>query len=104
MYCSNCGAAVVGKFCSCCGKRVAGELEAFRRYERKTIKDFTNEAGSNHHLATACWYVCERKYGKDMLHVFGGVWTVAPDAYEKLGLVEAKAKALFLRLLILDDF
>ena len=104
MFCSYCGAAVVGKFCSCCGKRVLGQLDAFRRHERKTLKDFVNEAGSNHKLANACWYACERKYGNDMVVKSGGVFVPAPDAYEKLYLVEVKAKALFLRLMVLDDF
>lgn len=32
MYCKTCGAAVVGKYCSCCGTRVEGELDAKRPY------------------------------------------------------------------------
>ncbi len=104
MYCSNCGAVVVGKFCSCCGKRVLGTLEAFRKQERKRLNDFKKQSGSDFQLAEACWYACQRKYGARLIKAEPGVFVPEPDAYEKLDLMEAKAKALFLRLLSLDDF
>ena len=104
MYCSNCGTVVVGKFCYCCGKKILTPLNEYRKHERKTLKAFLNSAGSDHSLANACWYACQRKYGKDIVVGIDGEFTVSPDAYKKLSIVEDHAKALFLRLMFLDDF
>ncbi len=35
MFCTECGAAVTGKFCSCCGARVRSDLEAFKLKQRR---------------------------------------------------------------------
>ena len=40
MYCKKCGAAVIGKFCSCCGTRVRTDAEEIRRMERQAKKEF----------------------------------------------------------------
>ena len=104
MNCSYCGAAVFGRFCHCCGKKVLGSIEAFRKEERKTLKNFIKEVGPHHQLANACWYACQEKYGREVITKYCGEFVITPDAYEKLALVEEKARALFLRLINLDDF
>ena len=38
MFCSKCGAAVNGKFCSCCGQRVRSGIEEYRLAERRMRK------------------------------------------------------------------
>jgi len=42
IYCKNCGAVVVGKFCSCCGQRVRTTLEEFRFAEKRAEREFKN--------------------------------------------------------------
>lgn len=114
MYCNNCGAVVVGKFCSCCGKRVLNSLEEFRRVERQTYKEYQNQFKCYYkdkfdlmvdHLATACWYACDHKYGNNkVVGSFRNGFTVSPDAYTKLATVKEHATKLFERLWAADDF
>lgn len=107
MYCKKCGAAVVGKFCSCCGFRVRSQLEEFRLEERRRAREFKNTCANISyqkmrfdlmHLADACWLASSARYGlctKGLL-----VWdTVPAEAYESLKNIESHAMALFLQLL-----
>ena len=103
MYCNYCGAVVVGKYCSCCGKRLLSRMEHFRRTERKRCKDFADKAYrdsgkdvARQHLANACWVACTCKYG-DYLDSKEESY-LAIDAYEKLALVESHAVALYERI------
>jgi len=98
MYCKNCGAAVVGKFCSCCGTRVRSDIEEYRRAERLAQKHFTRNAFSAsgdvalERLAEACWHAANLRYAH---------WKIGPDgqipfdAFEKLETVKERASALF---------
>ena len=55
MFCKNCGAAVVGRYCSCCGTRVRSELEEYRAVEKKQLKSLLDNSITLstriHHLA-----------------------------------------------------
>lgn len=73
MFCRKCGAAVNGKFCSCCGQRVLSDLEEFRKIERRMRREFIVACGSASgfqydldltHLADACWYASNARYNK----------------------------------------
>jgi hypothetical protein len=105
MYCKNCGAAVVGKFCSYCGKKVLTDVQQLNATARKMSKDFCEwayrESGhmlSHKHLASACWCACEMKYGKGLALFIGDRYVVVPGAYEKLEIVRDHAIALYERL------
>lgn len=114
MFCKNCGAVVVGKFCSCCGKRVYSDLQEFRQVERRAKKEFLRNAAIDNldrmHLADCCWTACEMKYmGKGRIcqcnpnTAFGGErYVLAPNAYELLQTVKQHAQALFDRLIVED--
>ena len=71
MFCKNCGAAVVGRFCSCCGRRARSEIEDFRLTEQRKRREFLNDCRKPSepawwgHLAEACWYAAAMKYKKD---------------------------------------
>lgn len=73
-FCSKCGAAVQGKYCSCCGTKVVNDLERYRREERRLLKEFRSQASdrfrrrladrvSAERLADACWYAATVKIG-----------------------------------------
>ena len=67
MYCSKCGAAVVGKYCSCCGAKIrpaAAELRLASNAERRRFKERHREIDSpwEFWLAEACWDVARIKY------------------------------------------
>jgi hypothetical protein len=111
MYCSKCGAAVVGKFCCCCGKRVFDEFETFSKHYRKTKKDYENsfyqpgrgrKGLQDNHIATACWYACEIKYAPVLYRSHDG--GLVPGAYEILENVKNHAIALAERIISADDF
>lgn len=105
MFCNHCGAAAVGRYCSCCGRRLVNNVDAFNRTIGRERKDFCNKAyllagKSLHHmhLASSCWYACEIKYGKGLVSVINGESVLALDAYERLELVKTHATALYERL------
>ena len=116
MYCSNCGAAVVGKFCSCCGKRVRSSLEEYRRVEKSTFKAYMQQFEKHYrdgihwdlsaeHLISACWYACAQKYGRnDVIRLDNGECVPSPDAYEKLETVKRQATKLCERMLLANDY
>lgn len=94
MYCRQCGAVVVGKFCSCCGKRIRSEAEEFQlaknRAEREFVKAMTHDIQGNFlecwriHLARACW--------------LASITSIRPDLscdLEKLTAVRLRAEYLF---------
>lgn len=73
MFCKKCGAAVNGKFCSCCGQRVRSDLEELRVIERRVKKEFIESCervtGLGYRndlskLAEACWYASNARYNK----------------------------------------
>lgn len=108
MYCSKCGAVVVGKYFSCCGNRIRSELEelrlAERRAEKAFIHDFTHNAeGSwlasvNSHLVHACWLASFEKYSKGgTLYKVGD--SVPAEAFESLRTVRDHAERLYLAML-----
>lgn len=117
MICKNCGAAVVGKYCSCCGKRIRNDYEEFKRAERKAQQEFKRNAVEKYdagrprgcvvvdELATACWNACSIKY---MAGIFVEVYrpdyhVIVPDeAYEMLEKVKKHATALLDQLVTTD--
>lgn len=74
MFCKKCGAAVVGKFCSCCGNRVRTNAEEYslaaNRAKREFIRDMTHDADDRYlepwrgHLAEACWLASSTKINR----------------------------------------
>lgn len=102
MFCKNCGAAIVGRYCSCCGTRVRSELEEYRAAEKKAIREFVrqfyhpldpNTPLSFMHLATACWYACEISEPNKV------TYEVNPDSYVRLNTVKQRATELCERLI-----
>lgn len=101
MYCKNCGAAVVGKYCSCCGQRVRSDVEEVRAIEKRLMKEFIDECTRDpggilvdgrlylHHLAQACWLAALMKYQKDP------ATTPYIEAVNSLDDVKYAARALF---------
>lgn len=70
VHCKNCGAVVVGKFCSCCGQRVTTILEDFRLAERRAAREFKNKHHEEDfhtyglipdHVASLSFFVAEEK-------------------------------------------
>lgn len=120
MYCRNCGAAVVGKFCSCCGYKVRDEKAEFRLTQIRTFKAYKKQfdnlietpEGRNvslAYLADACWLACEHKQVNDYIKKNEGtypycVWELMPGAYERLEIVKEHATRLFERLVNADDY
>lgn len=117
MYCNNCGAVAVGKFCSCCGAKLRTEIEMFRLTAKRTHKEYMKQFERFHlpcpnpvnvaidQIATACWYACEIKYGNGMEIGNANIgYSVAPDAYMKLETVKDRATKLCERLLAAEDF
>lgn len=100
MYCKHCGAVAVGKYCSCCGRRLRDNVDEFNIVRRKMAKEFSFQSGKElvyQHMATACWIACEIKYCKDPILFVCGERVLAPDAYERLEIVKAHATALYER-------
>lgn len=103
MYCSKCGAAVIGKFCSCCGTRVRNRIEEFRLAEKRAEKAFKDACTYDSdrrllgldrmHLAMACWQAASIKYGTyRRLAVDNNV----PDAaFDELQIIRMHAEKLF---------
>ena len=75
MNCRKCGAAVNGKFCSCCGQRVRSALEEYRLAEKRMERDFTNKCSETGkarelhlmHLASAWWKASSMKYDRSRI-------------------------------------
>lgn len=106
MYCKHCGAAAIGKYCSCCGRRLRNSVEEFNLAQDRLHKDFYKkaymEAGKSlehQHLASACWIACELKYLRNRYaNGKNGELVLAPDAWERLELVHTHAAALYERI------
>lgn len=106
MYCSKCGAAVVGKFCSCCGTRVRSQIEEYRLAEKRAVKAFEKACTHDEnarllgldrmHLASACWQAAHFRYRKDHLRSDG---SVPAEAFEALDTIRVHAEWLFNQLL-----
>ena len=117
MFCINCGAAVSGHYCSCCGRKVRPALAEFRLAERRRRKSFDTECQasfetdekapdnekqaiviSRSKLADACWMRAEALNPDPTF--WPGPFGSKPcelkqNAYEILGKVEADARAMF---------
>lgn len=102
MFCRKCGAAVNGKFCSCCGQRVRSDLEEFRKIERKMKKEFFEACDSMsgvgyrddlHWLAEACWNASSARYGKSGGYIVGD--HVPASVFDSLQDVRVHAEKLF---------
>jgi hypothetical protein len=104
MYCSKCGAVVVGKYCSCCGTRYRSQLGELRLAERRAQKEFVRAKTytpngrllglTNLHLATACWIASFEKYSTGGCRYKEGD-SIPADAFDSLTTVRAKAEQLF---------
>lgn len=100
MYCTKCGAFVVGKYCSCCGQRVRSEMEEFRILERRRKKAFERSCEysngqiilHNARLADLCWITASLKYLKEPN---AARWVEAEGSLDK---VESAARYLFEKL------
>lgn len=117
MFCINCGAAVSGHYCSCCGRKVRSSITEFRLAERRKRKAFFNECRasfemdekmpdnekqaivvSRSKLADACWMRAEALNPNPIFWIgpFGSkTCELKQNAYEILGKVEADAGAMF---------
>ena len=68
MYCKSCGAAVIGRYCSCCGARVRTDVEdirlRFNRMRRAFLSEKTTQSDmASRKIAEACWDAGCVKYG-----------------------------------------
>lgn len=107
MFCSKCGAAVVGKFCSCCGARVRSQIEEYHLAEKRAVKAFKDACVYRNgrflglerlHLAEACWLAASFKYG--WRGTPGSDGSVPARAFEMLDNVRTHAELLFNQLLL----
>ena len=106
MYCNHCGAVAVGKYCSCCGRRLRSSVQEFDLEMGRLHKEFYKKAYvesgkslAHQHLASSCWIACELKYLRNRcVNGVNGELVLAPDAYERLAMVQAHATALYERL------
>lgn len=106
MFCKECGAVIVGKYCSCCGTRVRSTLQEFRLAERRAKKAFLKEHAYKdgkylgivvERFASACWHAATFRYGKYQSMV--GPDNVPSEAFEELEIVTRHAERLFCALL-----
>ena len=102
MFCTKCGASVVGKYCSCCGNRVRSSLEDLRLAEKRAKREFENACGNSEyprrqlellHLANACWLASYQRYNKSARYMIGDI--IPPEAYDSLETVRIHAQKLF---------
>lgn len=49
-FCKKCGAAVTGKYCSCCGTRVTDDFTDFRKAQRRMEREARDAAFADKHL------------------------------------------------------
>ena len=101
MFCSKCGAAAVGNYCSVCGQKIRTPLAEFRVEERRRKKIFMSEMCSGidipaRNLAAACWMVGDTKYLRGICGLRVG--EIRPDAYTNLEKAEALARRLYFSL------
>lgn len=66
MFCKNCGAAVTGKYCSCCGTRVRSDYAEFKlmlsRRKRAWINEKYGMSGlQGDNVGHFCWTQAEMK-------------------------------------------
>lgn len=76
MFCTKCGAAVTGKYCSCCGQKVRSQKDELELIEKRLKKEFCDSctktpnggyvelAPAYGFLALACWEASVGKYKK----------------------------------------
>lgn len=105
MFCSKCGAAVNGKFCSCCGQRVRSSAEEYRLTERRLKREFVKAHSgtgtaydlARMHLAEACWTASSLKHDRTRIlclddyvprSLFDGLETVRSYAEELFSCIE----------------
>lgn len=101
MFCSKCGAAVNGKFCSCCGQRIRSSLEEYHLAERRMKKEFENRCCKNGNarelhlmnLASACWLASSMKYDRSRGLLIGDY--VPQSVYDNLQVVRDHAEKLY---------
>lgn len=103
VFCSKCGASVVGKYCSCCGQRIRSSEEEFKLEERRMEREFKNLNSRNNygglkdlyssHLAQACWLAAAMKYRTEPSQ------TGYQQAIKNLEYVRDKAQVLFDKLI-----
>lgn len=105
MFCKKCGAAVNGKFCSCCGQRVRSALEEYHLAEKRMEREFINKCSETGkarelhlmHLASACWMASSMKYDRSrILHIED---YVPASVYDSLQTVRDHAEKLYLKLI-----
>ena len=73
MTCKRCGAALTGRYCSCCGSKVRTDLDEYKSLMRKVKAEYMKECAYYRtpdyrglaigHLAEACWRAAEMRYG-----------------------------------------
>lgn len=99
MYCSKCGASVVGKYCSCCGQRIRSEAEEFNLIENRLRREFKSACAGSRvplyyaHLAEACWLAATMKYQKRPSETVGFI-----EAVNSMDQVKYAARDLFNKL------
>lgn len=105
MYCKHCGAVAVGKYCSCCGRRLQSSVQEFDlevgRLHREFYKKAYAESGkslAHQHLASSCWIACELKYLRNRCVGVNGELELAHDAYDRLVIVQTQAHKLYERI------
>ena len=100
MFCKNCGAAVTGKYCSCCGTRIRSYGKEFFLALRRRKRAFAN---SKYHLnnddlnaihsANFCWERVQNKIVEPLRsQIIASAWF---DGEALLDEVEEKADSLY---------
>lgn len=103
MFCSRCGAAVAGNYCSVCGQKIRTPLAEFRVEEHRRKKAFMSEMCAltdipSQHLADACWAAGSTKYTNVNAVCGRSVGEIRPNAYANLEKAEALARRLYFSL------
>lgn len=101
MFCSKCGAAVNGKFCSCCGQRVRSGLEEYRLAEKRIKREFIKACSgtgvaynpARMHLAEACWTASSLKHDRTRILCIDDY--VPKSLFDNLEVVRTYAEEIF---------
>ena len=102
VFCTKCGSAANGRYCSNCGQRLRSRLEEYRLIEKRMRKEFIDSCSQIKdtclfktdlmHLAEACWLASTARYRRDIGY---DIDIYVPDeVFDGLVVIQSHAKKL----------